>query len=129
MNEGERALHEACENGDVSSCIALLREGVDVNATDCKFLTPLMKAVICHQVDVVNTLMHKREELHVRVYDFDSQGFSAFHWAVMLGFVDIVSIMTFLDRSLLNRPDQSGRTPLFLCCIFKPQPLVRHCFL
>jgi hypothetical protein len=124
MNAAERDLHAACEQGDTQLCLVLLEQGVNVNARDSNQATPLVRAVVCNQVDIVNVLMQMRAKVQCSVYDFDKQGFSAFHWAVMLGLVDIVSVMTFLDRSLLTRPDESGRSPLFLCSILRPNPQV-----
>lgn len=128
MKGGKRDLHAACEEGDWQLCLALLERGVDVNARDSNQATPLIRAVICNHVEVVNILMHLRVKVHCNVYDYDHQGFAAFHWAVILGLVDIVSVMTFLDKSLLTRADRSGRSPFFLCSVLRPNPQVslRH---
>jgi len=126
-NAGERDLHAACEKGDIQLCISLLNRGVNVNARDSNHATPLIRAVICNHVDVVNVIMHMRVEVQCSVYSFDKQVFSAFHWAVMLGLVDVVSVMTCMDKSLLTRPDETGRTPLFLCSVLRPNSHVCIC--
>lgn len=120
----ERDLHAACEQGDSQLCLALLQRGVNVNVCDSSQATPLIRAVICNNVEVVNVLMLTREEYKCNVYALDKQGYSAFHWAVMLGFVDVVSLMSFLDKSLLTRPDASGRSPVFLCSVLRPNQQV-----
>jgi ankyrin repeat protein len=125
MNSAEQQLHAACEQGDALLCLTLLQQGVNVNAIDSNLATPLIRAVLCNQVDVVNVIMQKCMECDCRVYDFDNQGFAAFHWAIMLGHVDIVSLMSFRDRSLLTRADKSGRSPFYLCSLLRPNKQVR----
>jgi ankyrin repeat protein len=127
MHTAERELHAACERGDVFACVTLLQRGVTVNCRDRHSeATPLIRAVHCNQVEIVNVLMQRREEFGCDIYQFDKQGFAGFHWAVMSGNVDIVSLMMFLDRSLLTRPDVSGRTPYYLCTLLRPNPEVSN---
>jgi ankyrin repeat protein len=127
MNSGERDLHATCEQGDTRLCLALLLRGVNVNAKDSNQASVLTISVKCNKVEIVNILLQMRDTTHCNVYGFDNQGFSAFHWAVILGYVDIVSLMTYIDMSLLTRPDQSGRSPFYLCSMLRPNPQVSYC--
>jgi ankyrin repeat protein len=53
-------------------------------------------------------------------HDFNA-GLSAFHWALILGHIDIISIMTFLNQNLLHICDERGRSPLHICTHVRPK--------
>lgn len=53
------------------------------------------------------------------------QGLSAFHWALILGHIDIISIMTSLNEKLLHNCDENGRSPRQICTRVRPKIQVR----
>ena len=123
----QEAFHKACGKGDAQMVYNYIQHtDIDVGHRDKSrnHTTALIKAVMQNQVDIV-LIMLLSGKLGESAYAQDSQGFNALHWALILGHIDIISIITFLDQRFLTECDKYGRSPVEIYTHIKKQPQVR----
>jgi hypothetical protein len=121
-----KELHKTCDVGDTQKVWHLLQEDdIDLGTRDPRRngMTCLIKAAVQNQVDIVIMLLLSGK-LGNSAYCQDSQGFNAFHWALILGYIDIISVMSFLDETYLHECDKYGRSPTEIFLHVKKHPQV-----
>lgn len=128
MDQCDKDLHRACDIGDTQMVYNLLQEDcINLGTKDSKRneMTCLIKASVQNNVDIV-ILILLSGKLGNYAYSQDCQGLNAFHWALILGHIDIVSVMSFVDENFLYECDKYGRSPTEIFLHVKKQNQV--CF-
>ncbi len=84
-------LHRAAAFGPVEMVRDLLKAGADVNARECRGLTPLIFAVATEFAapEIVQTLLKAGADVNAR----DSSGESALDWAEKFGYPDVIGAL------------------------------------
>ncbi|EPE33339.1 Ankyrin repeat-containing protein [Glarea lozoyensis ATCC 20868] len=111
-DENETPLYWACWHGFTAMAQTFLDKDATPNITTAYKFTPLLAAIRCIDITIVDLLLGKGASFESQ----DSDGYSALNFASHMGEVEIV-------RLLLNRKanvkvkDQDGDTPLHQCAI------------
>ncbi|CAE7755415.1 Invs, partial [Symbiodinium pilosum] len=106
MSSGEPALCSAAASGDLARCAELLRDDLNVNASDVFKRTPLINAVVSGHAKVVEILAAARADLPCA----DRSGWTALHWAAFQGNGDMVQLCLSLGADPKIK-DLRGSTP------------------
>jgi ankyrin len=84
---GWRPLHYYIERGHIEALRALLRNGVEVNASECSSFTPLLFAAE-RNVDAVKLLLEYGADVKKKV-----AGKTLLHWAAKAGKIDVLRLL------------------------------------
>jgi hypothetical protein len=122
----EENLHRACERKDPYLVHQLLTQGADISSPDPKRnnITPLIRAAMNNSSDIVIIILFHASRHSEAIYQLDDQGFNAFHWAIIKGHLETISVMSFLNPVFLTKPDKWNRPPAYLFQTMKPLPHV-----
>ncbi|XP_059176229.1 ankyrin-1-like [Physella acuta] len=107
-NEGESALHIACELGHTEIAKLLILNNCDIDCTNTSGITPLMIATQHVSTYIAQILIEKKANINIR----NTEGETALHFAVKNNNFHIVC--TLLEQEAnINEPNNAGQTPLF----------------
>ncbi|XP_076071555.1 uncharacterized protein LOC143042935 [Mytilus galloprovincialis] len=142
----------ACQNGDLSKVISLIKRGVDINITDSDGDTPLSLSCMHGHIDIVNLLIDKGCDIHKpniegktplmnacyqghlpivarlieREADInitDNDGDTALSLSCFNGNIDIVNLL--IDKGCdIHKRNIAGKTPLMNACLHGHLPIV-----
>ncbi|MGE5195867.1 MAG: ankyrin repeat domain-containing protein [Anaerolineae bacterium] len=153
---GRTALHWACAAGLIDLVKTLIQEGADLDATDEMGQTPFHLACQYNQVEMVKALIQNysidinqkdqsdRTPLHCAWINghlqlaeeltsngalidvYQGKGAAPLHWAVEMGYVDLVrQLLSHKQNPNIVHPS-NGNTPLHLACISGSSMLSRQ---
>ena len=108
-SSAERSLFIAVKSGDLAGVIAALDDGLDIEARDRNQYTPLMQAVICEKLPVVQLLLDRGADIHSTWID----GATALHFSARGESIEITKLL--IDRGAnpdLNGGGRTGGPPL-----------------
>ncbi|CAG2198556.1 unnamed protein product [Mytilus edulis] len=151
-NIENNSLIGACQKGDLSKVISLIKRGVDINITDSDGETPLSLSCKKNYIDIVNLLIDKGCDIHKPDYEgmaplmnacgrghlpivarliekgadiniTDSDRETLLALSCYNGNIDIVNLL--IDKGCdINKPDNNGMTPLMKACSGGHLPIV-----
>ncbi|XP_046543661.1 ankyrin repeat domain-containing protein 50-like [Haliotis rubra] len=108
-DDGNSVLHFACRGGHLDLVKYLLSQSsVDINSWDRDGKTPLMKAVICRQRDVLELLVR----MGANMSRVDDDGNNVLHFACRGGHLDLVKYLVSQNSVGINCRSKDGKTPL-----------------
>ncbi len=111
---GESAIHVTARTGNRSMCELLIQHHADINMTSFGGRTPLMKACLHGDYDVIKLFIAHGADIRQRDY----QNMTCLHYACINGSVDVIALLLDREKSILNVPNWRGETPLMLATEF-----------
>lgn len=119
-NEGKRALHLAAIGGDAPFARLLLKNGADPTVAEDSGLTPLHAAARDGNAEICEALIEHGADIN----ETDSEGWTPLHVATSHRKRPLVDIL--LSRGAEIRPNDDGRTPLYLAVLWGNFPIVEQ---
>jgi len=113
-------LHLAAQSGQPQNVEFLLDQGLDINAADQNRRTPLFLAATQGQERIVKLLLERKAATDV----FTVDGETLLHVAAFYGYMAILESLFPFCKSLINAPDDDGKTPLHKAVWGNPKPEV-----
>ncbi|XP_075449301.1 SMC5-SMC6 complex localization factor protein 1 isoform X1 [Ascaphus truei] len=109
--KGETALHKACINNKVKTCILLLRSpGIDINVKDNAGWTPLHEACNHGSTECVREILQRCPEVDLLSH---VDGVTPLHDALLNGHVEIGKmLLQYGGPAILQHKDSDGKFPL-----------------
>lgn len=121
-NDGQRALHAAAANGNITIVHLLVQAGAELNAADKSLNTPLIMAVRSEKNnDVVRYLIKVGAAIDIKGED----GMTALHTAAQSGNLEAVRAILATGKISINAQDDGGWTALVWATEHKHVPLVK----
>ena len=110
--DGETALHLACEQGHLDVVKLLIKKDTGaLNIPDNRGYTPLHSGVASGNADFVKVFINANGvELNLK----DGYGYTPLHLAAAFERLEAVKVLIKTNRVVLNPKDNSGRTPLLI---------------
>jgi len=112
------ALHYACEVGNLNIVLLLLYLKADVDAWNNDLQTPLYKAVIRDQLQIVKLLLKHKADIKIK----DKNKNNLLHIAATRDFMDSLETVKLLIKkgADLNELNSYNKTPLFMALEYNP---------
>ena len=118
---------EALQKNDYNVADEILKKNPEeINKFDKYGITPLVNAVLSNKKDNVEFLINKGADINketnlkLTVYQSDNSGWTAFHYAVYKGNINIINLFLNNNNTNINAKDKKGRTPLFIAYRYNP---------
>ncbi|KAI8486216.1 hypothetical protein Bbelb_361160 [Branchiostoma belcheri] len=108
--EGDTALHEACQTGNVSIVEALVTMGADVTITDAMGRTPLHEAALWATGEPVEAIIESLIEAGANMDQADKEKCTPLHLAARMGNCKAVKILMSHGADP-SKVDKEGNTP------------------
>ncbi len=111
---GWQALHHACRSGKADAVKFLIGLGIDPTVTTTDGQTALILATVEGQFDLVTDLL-KVKDIRSCITDKDASGFTALHYGVQGGYLDIAKLLLEM-KARVNAKDAEGKQALMVAC-------------
>uniref|UniRef100_H2Y6N6 Uncharacterized protein n=1 Tax=Ciona savignyi TaxID=51511 RepID=H2Y6N6_CIOSA len=118
-----KALHEALPTCQLSTIHVLLESGADINSRDEEGNTPLIKAILLKNKELIIYLLFNKADVTVKD---DDMGMTCFHHAAKEGYIEGCHLLMSYGRAKVNTVDDGGWTPIVWAAEHKQTETARY---